>query len=411
MFFDFQLWPFTQNVRLRMLATIVLGVLAAVTGIVRLALLGWLVARIFAGDSLQSLLLPISIVALVMLLRGALEYWRTMLAHDTAGRVQLELRKALYDKVIELGPAYFGLKRTGDVLLSLVEGVEQLETYFGQYLPQLVVALVTPLIIFVLMAFVDLPVAAVLLGFALFTLIVPAAWSRWDSSNSKRRQHAYADFAAEFLDAIQGIATLKAFGQSAERGRQLAEKAHEVFRSTRWVLATNSLSRGITDTGLAVGAAVALGYGAYRVEGGAMSLEALLMILMMGIEVFRPQRDLRVYLHNGMVGQAAAQGIIEVLNAQPLIAPSMQEEREQIGDKLAATVEFDGVSFSYPGSRSAAHEHLSFSVAAGERIAFVGASGAGKSTIVKLLLRRYEPDHGHIRIGGRDLCELPADVI
>jgi ATP-binding cassette subfamily C protein CydCD len=411
MFFDFQLWPFTGHVRLRMLATIALGVLAAVTGIVRLALLGWLVARIFAGDSLQSLLLPIGIVALVMLLRGALEYGRTMLAHDTAGRVQLELRKVLYDKVIELGPAYFGLERTGDVLLSLVEGVEQLETYFGQYLPQLVVALVTPLIIFVLMAFLDLPVAAVFLGFALFTLLVPALWHSWDSSNSKRRQHAYADFAAEFLDAIQGIATLKAFGQSGERGRQLAEKAHEVFRSTMWVLATNSLSRGITDTGLAVGAAVALGYGAYRVEGGAMSLEALLMILMMGIEVFRPQRDLRVYLHTGMVGQAAAQGIMEVLNAQPLIAPSPRGERAQSGGDLEATVEFDGVSFSYPGSRSAAHEQLSFSVAAGERISFVGSSGAGKSTIVKLLLRLYEPDQGRIRIGGRNLSELPADLI
>ena len=83
-----------------------------------------------------------------------------------------------------------------------------------------------------------------------------------------------------------------------------------------WVLATNSLSRGITDTGLAVGAATVLGLGAYRVGNGAMSMEALLIILMMAIEVFRPQRDLRALLHDGMLGLAAAKGVFSVLDAQ-----------------------------------------------------------------------------------------------
>src|SRR4029450_3874703 len=89
---------------------------------------------------------------------------------------------------------------------------------------------------------------------------------------------------------------------------------------TMWVLATNSLARGITDSAIACGAAAALALGAYRVEGGAMSLSALLVILMLGVEIFRPMRELRSVLHQGMVGMSAAQGIYQVLDDQPEVA-------------------------------------------------------------------------------------------
>ena len=140
----------------------------------------------------------------------------------------------------------------------MIDGVEQLETYFGQFLPQFLIALLTPMLIFAVVAFVDLPVAAVMLGFALVALFAPALWHKWDAKNSQRRQKAYASFAAEFLDSIQGLATLKAFGQSKARADKLEVEARELFRRTMWVLATNSLARGITDTSIACGAAAAL---------------------------------------------------------------------------------------------------------------------------------------------------------
>ncbi|MFT5393643.1 MAG: ABC-type transport system involved in cytochrome bd biosynthesis fused ATPase/permease subunit, partial [Gammaproteobacteria bacterium] len=148
MFFDLGLWQFTRGVRLRIVYAVVIGLLAASVGIVRLALLGWLIGRVFGGASVSELVTPFIAVAAVMLLRGALEYWRNLVAHHTAAKVQMHLRGVLYDKVVALGPAYFGLERTGDVLTSLVDGVEQLETYFGQYLPQVVVAGVTPILVF-----------------------------------------------------------------------------------------------------------------------------------------------------------------------------------------------------------------------------------------------------------------------
>jgi ATP-binding cassette subfamily C protein CydCD len=409
MYLDRRLWGFTRGVRLRIAATVAVGLLQLVFGIARLALLGWLLARVFTGASLASLAGPIALTAAVILARAGLEYWRTMLAHRTAALVQAHLRRTIYDHVVALGPAHFTQSRTGDVILSMVEGVQQLEVYFGQYLPQLAVAALTPVVIFAAVAALDLPIALVLLVAAIVTLFAPALWHRKDARASLARQKAYSAYAAEFLDSIQGLATLKAFGQSAARLKLLETRGWALFHSTMWVLGTNTLARGITDTGIAVGAAVALGWGAYRVRAGEMELAALLIILMLGVEVFRPLRELRILLHQGMLGLSAAQGIFAILDARPVIrdlaAPASPSERP------IPTVEFEGVSFAYPGGRDPAHAGLSFAVAAGERVGIVGPSGSGKSTIARLVLRFYDPQAGRVLVGGRDVREIPlADL-
>src|SRR4029453_3103406 len=222
MHFETRLWQFTKGVRLRMVYTVLIGLVAACFGIARLVLLGWLIGRIFAGDSLQELLLPVLAVALVIVIRGVLDHWRALVAHATAARVQLRLRRRLFDKVTELGPSYRGQQRSGDVTISLIDGVEQLEVYFGQYLPQLLVSLLTPLLIFACVAWLDVPVAIVMLVFALIALFAPALWHQLDTRKSLDRRVAYGAFAAELLDSIQGLATLKAFGQSKPRAESLA---------------------------------------------------------------------------------------------------------------------------------------------------------------------------------------------
>jgi len=415
MYLDRRLWSFTKGVRLRIAATVALGLLQVMAGIGRLALLGWLLARVFRGASLESLAVPILLTAAVSAVRGGLEYARAMIAHRTTAIVQARLRQAIYDQVVALGPAHFTRSRTGDVLVSMVEGVQQLEVYFGQYLPQLAVAALTPVLIFAFVATLDLPIALVLLGAALVTLLAPALWHREDRRASRARSKAYSAFAAEFLDSIQGLATLKAFGQSAARLAMLETRGWELFRSTMWVLGTNTLARGITDTGIAVGAAVALGWGAYRVRTGEMELSVLLVILMLGVEVFRPLRELRILLHQGMMGLSAAQGIFAILDAQPAVrdaAPSALGAPPAVGRRrLAPTVEFDRATFAYPGGRHPAHEGLSFVAGAGERVGIVGPSGSGKSTIARLLLRFYDPQGGRVLVGGHDVRTLSLDQL
>jgi ATP-binding cassette, subfamily B, bacterial len=403
MHFEPRLWIFTEGVRLRILWAVFVGLVAVGLGVARLGLLGWLIGAVFAGRDLASLTLPIAGIAVVIALRGAFEHWRTMIAHETAARVQKRLRRRVYDQIAALGPATVGAERSGAITLSLIDGVEQLETYFGQFLPQFLISLLTPLLIFAAIAFIDVPVAAVMLVFALVALFAPALWHGRDVANSLGRQKAYASFAAEFLDSIQGLATLKAFGQSTARADKLEVEARELFQRTMWVLGTNVMARGITDSAIACGAAAALALGALRVDAGAMPLTSLLVVLMLGVEIFRPMRELRAVLHQGMVGMSAAQGIYQILDGRAVVADA---PAAQIESALEPSIAFEGVRFRYPGTRRTVHDGLDFRAAVGERIGLVGASGGGKSSIVRLLLRFYDPEAGAIRLGGHDLRAL-----
>ena len=410
MTFSWELWRFTEGVRERIAAAVLLGLLAVAAGVARLALLGWIGARIFEGDSFGSLTPLIIAAALVTLARSALLYAKEELANGTAVQVQFSLRQRLFERVAALGPAHFDRRRTGDVTVGVVEGVEQLETFFGQYLPQLLVAAIAPIGIFIFMAFLDLPVAAIYLGLALATLALPSLLQRQNAAASLRRREAYGSFAADFLDSLQGLATLKAFGQSGRRGEALAARAQEVFRTTMGVLFHNALAQGLTILAITVGAAAALAVGAVRVESGAMELVELLVVLMLGVEVFRPLRELSQLFHQGLLGVAAAQSVLEVADAEPLVpdvvhaAPAAGQTADT--EEPAARIDFESVTFTYPAGRRAALSEVSFSVAAGRRVGVVGRSGSGKSTLLWLLQRMYLPQEGVIRLGGRDLNTL-----
>ncbi len=407
MYFDLRLWRMTQGMRLAMLGGVALGLLALAVGIARFAFLGVALAAVFAGGSLAQVALALAAAVAAVLLRYLLDHARTVQAHRIAARVQTSLRARLFDRIAALGPAWFAGERTGGVMLSMVDGVEQLQTFFGQYLPQLVIAAAAPVAIFAFIAFWDVPVALVLLAAALLTLVLPTLVHRWDRAASIARQQAFKAYGGAFLDAVQGLPTLQAFGQSGAHGAALAARARALTDSTFWVLALGVLTRGITDTGMALGSALALILGAHRVLAGEMSLEALLVVLMAGTEIFRPLRDLRAVLHQGMNGQSAASGIHALLQAEPAVA----QQGAALRLDTAAEISFDTVAFAYPGGRLPAHDGLSFTIAAGERVGVVGASGAGKSSILRLLLRQYDPQSGSIRIGGQNLAGIaPASI-
>src|SRR5271157_5321768 len=158
MHFDLRLWRMTRGLRGRMALAVLLGLLALGFGIARFAFLGKFLARVFRAAPTAELVLPLLATAAAILLRAWLDDTRSMIAHRNATRVQETLRRLLYDKIVALGPAWFGAERTGGVMLSMVDGVEQLQTFFGQYLPQVAIALCAPVAIFGFIACWDLPV-------------------------------------------------------------------------------------------------------------------------------------------------------------------------------------------------------------------------------------------------------------
>jgi ATP-binding cassette subfamily C protein CydCD len=417
MYFNKKLWSLTTKVRRNITASVAMGLVGSMLGIGRLLLLGMLIAKVIGGASLSDSF-PLILATLTALLMYSLwEYQRLMLAHRTAATVQHQLRISLFDQMVKLGPSFFSQQRSGEMSNAAIEGVEQLEIYFGRYLPQLFVAAITPLLIFVVVAQIDLPVATVLLVAALFTLLAPSIFQRLDSEKSMHRARAYKAFASEFLDALQGLVTLKAFGQAKARESALSEKAHHLFQSTMWVMATNSLARGITDIGITLGAAGALALSAYRVEAGLMSFESLLLVLLLGVEVFKPLRELRSLMHAGMLAQAAAGQVFSVLESKTQVIDSATNYQAIARDDQS--ISFENVSFSYhskstddaPKLSALVHDQLNFSINSGQRIGVVGSSGGGKTTIVNLLLRYYDPQAGVIRIGGVDIQKMPLEQL
>ncbi|MBX2868723.1 MAG: thiol reductant ABC exporter subunit CydC [Acidiferrobacterales bacterium] len=412
MYLNRNLWSLTEGVRDRINISIGMGLAGSVLGMLRLLLMGWLIGQVLGGATLEQVWLTAAGILALMVIYAYWDYLRIMVAHSTAMQVQHRIRTRLFDQLVVLGPAHFSHLRSGEISSAAVEGVEQLEIYFGRFLPQFFVALITPFVIFIIVSFLDFPVALTLLAAALFTLLAPGLFHRWDTENSLRRSQAYRAFASEFLDALQGLVTLKAFGQSKAREAKLARHADALFQSTMWVLATNSLSRGITDIGIALGAVAAIAVSAYRVSHGLMEFEALVMVLLLGVEVFRPLRELRGLLHDGMLAESAEKQVFAVLNAESKIS----DRGNSAPAELNASVSFDQVTFSYDReknaqdqSRGLVHNNLNFDIAAGERIGIVGSSGGGKSTIARLLLRFYDPNRGQIRIGNVNIKEMPLD--
>ena len=407
MYFDGKLWMMMAGLRLRVAGAVALGLIAMGFGVLRFVFLGRVLALALEGAPLGQIALAAAGTVACMILRAWLDHRRVVLAQGTAGRVQSVLRARLFDRIAELGPAWFGAERTGGVMLAVIDGVEQLQTFFGAYVPQLIIATCAPVVIFAVLAWWDVPTAAVLLVAALATLALPMLIHNADKHAAIARAAAFKSFGEEFLDAVQGLPTLKAFGQSGAFAQKLAGRARALSDSTFWVLALGLLTRFFTDLGTGLGAAAAIALGAWRVSHGEMSLEALLIILMAGTEIFRPLRDLRSVLHQGMVGQSAASAIHALLEARS-DAPAAGAPHVA---GLAASIAFDNVGFAYPGRRADAHAALSFEIAAGETVAIVGPSGAGKSTILRLLLRQHDAQAGAIRIGGHDIRTLDPDQV
>src|SRR5690606_22951693 len=395
------------------LACALLGLLGLAAGIARFVLLGLFLARLFAGVGGGALWWPLAGAAGAILLRGMFEHALNLLANRNAALIQNNLRAQLYDKIVELGPAWFGGQRTGGVMLAVIDGVEQLQSFFGRYLPQLFIAACAPVVIFAFIAWWDWPVALVLMAAALVTLVLPLAAHRSHRDASRRRAQAFKAFGEEFLDAMQGLPTLKAFGQSRAWGERLAERARALSDNTFKVLGREVSARFATDIGITVGAAAALALGAWRVSQGEMTLAALLVVLMAGTEIFRPLRDMRSVLHHGLMGQSAAASVRALLDADSPAPHGAADATAAVPATSAGglSIAFKDVEFSYPGGRRSTHQGMSFDIRPGERVGIVGPSGSGKSTLVRLMVRMHDPQAGGIEIDGRDLRSLDPEAV
>ncbi len=411
MYFDWRLFSLTRGVRLRILFAAVLGLIAVGAGVARLAVSGVVIYQVLTGQAgFSSLALPLSVIAGLIVVRGLFQYWQYAVSHHTANIVKINLRRDVYEHALKLGPGYFDRNRTGDVVLTLVEGIERLETFFGQYLSQIIVSAIAPIAIFAYMVTLDVYIAIIFLVFAFLTLAVPAMFYKWNRDSSFRRRQSYGELGADFLDSVQGLATLKSFGQSESRGRVLAERANNLYRSTMGVVAANGATSGASIFFMVTGAAVALAVGAVRVSNGDMELRPLLIVLMLGVEIFRPMRELTNLYHQGMTVISSSQSVFAIMD-EPVSVVESESALSVAAPEVSPEISFESVTFGYEGGHRQALHEVSFNLREGETLGVVGASGAGKSTLVWLMYRFYDPQSGSIKLGGHDLIDLPLNTI
>ena len=413
-----RLLSLAMDVRWRIIISAVVGMLAVAAGVARLAVAAVIIVEVVRGNAtFESLTWPLVIMAVLIVARAYLQYLQEVMSHHTASLVKVKLRERLYEHSLALGPGHFDSSRTGDALMSLAEGVERLEAFFGRYLPQMIVAALAPVVIFIFMALIDFYTGLIFLAFALLTLVIPNLFHRWNRERSMARRDAYGALGADFLDAVQGLSTLKAFGQSRARGELLAERARNLFRTTMGVLAANAATGALTILGITGGAAVALGWGAVRVADGDLELRTLMIVLMLGVEVFRPLRELVQLYHDGVMAMSSAEGIFAIMDSPVTVRDPEgvthidgQDAQDWAG-QLTPEITFEQVSHAYNQGRRPALHDLSFTLHQGETLGLVGPSGAGKSTIVWLILRFFDPQQGVIRLGGRDLRDIPLEEL
>ena len=405
----------TRGLRSRIAVAAVLGLLAAAVGVARLAVQGVALASLFDGAPFGEVVPALGAVVALPVARLVFVTLQQLVGHHTAAIMKVRLRAKIYAHLLDLGPSTLGAGRTGGLLVAAVEAVEQLDAYFGQYLPQLVVSLVAPVAIFALMFWIDPLSAALFITVAALAMLAPLPFRSRTSTNSAERRRAYDALAADFVDAVQGLPTLRAFGQGRRVGAELAERSWALFRATMGVLALNIAEGGAANVCMLLGTAVTLSWGAVRVQSGDLGLAPLMMLLFLGVEIFRPIRELRQLRHRNLLAMASAQGFLELLDRRPPVTDPTMPAVEP-GMAITPSIVFDAVSFTYPRAidgprREPALDRVSLEVPPGGSLAIVGPSGAGKSTIAALILRLYDPDGGQVRLGGHDLRSLTRDQV
>jgi len=393
-------------------STILLGLGASLMAIFQAKLVVKIIADVFLyGKSLFEVqplmvsLLGIIIIRAVMLLLNETS------AGVFAVRVKQAVRNLLAQKILHIGPLAVQAEQSGEISAVMVEGVEALDAYFRQFLPQLALAALIPAVILAVVFPVDFISGLVLL---LTAPLIPAFMILIGSQSEKitRRQWTLLSrLSAHFLDSLRGLETLKTLNRSREHGKSI-EAASERYRQvTMQIMRVTFLSALVLElVGTLSTAVIAVEVG-LRLLYGRMDFTGALFILIIAPDFYLPLRNLGLRFHASMAGVSAAKRIFSLLDlpeSGDTVRPGVIILNDDPGSQL--TLELENVGYSYPGREEMAVSGLSFTLSPGKLTALVGPSGAGKTTLAQLLLRFSEPHEGVIRVNGIPLEQIPMET-
>lgn len=312
--------------------------------------------------------------------------------------VKAKLRRLIYEKLLRLGTAGRQQVNTSEAVQVAVEGVDQLEIYFGQYLPQFFYAMLAPLTLFAVLAPVDLTSAVVLLVCVPLIPVSIAAVQTWAKKLLGRYWGQYTALGDTFLENLQGLTTLKIYGADAQKHAEMNEQAEQFRRITMKVLTMQLNSITIMDLIAYGGAAAGMALAVSRFAAGQVSLAGALFIILLAAEFFLPMRLLGSFFHVAMNGMAAAEHIFRLLDLPEPAAGGGKAPAE-------GGIALRDAAVAYEADRPVLRG-VTMEFAAGSFCAVVGESGCGKSTVASLLTGRRSPNGGSVTVGGRPLADI-----
>ena len=349
----------------------------------------------------HSLARAVVIFAGVIAVRFVCERMAAKASYMASVDVKHVLREKIYDKMLRLGASYKEQVSTSEVVQVCSEGVEQLETYFGRYLPQLFYSLLAPVTLFVVLSFVSFKASLVLL---LCVPLIPVSIVMVQKIAKKllnKYWSIYTGLGDSFLENLQGLTTLKIYQADGKKAAGMDEESEYFRKITMKVLTMQLNSTSVMDIMAYGGAAVGIIVVIREFVAGRVAFSGALVILLLASECFIPRRLLGSFFHIAMNGMAASDKIFHILD----LPEPEQGTKKLSGDGLS--VHLRDVHFAYEQNREIL-KGVTFDIPAGSFVSLVGESGSGKSTIAALLSGKNLGFTGSIRIGEtylRDISE------
>lgn len=313
--------------------------------------------------------------------------------------VKKTLRRMIYEKLLRLGTSYKEQVNTSEVVQVSVEGVDQLETYFGAYLPQFFYAMLAPLTLFVVLCFVNVPSAVVLLVCVPMIPIAIAAVQTWAKKLLSKYWGQYTALGDTFLENLQGLTTLKIYQSDEYKNQEMNEESEKFRKITMKVLTMQLNSITIMDLIAYGGAALGIIMSVTQYQAGHVGFRGALFIILISADFFIPMRQLGSFFHIAMNGMAASDKIFRLLDL-PEEKSKGAKPFDQEGDLICRDL-----TFSYEKDREILH-NMNLCFRKGSFTALVGESGCGKSTVAGILTGRNKCYGGRVLVGETDLAQI-----
>ncbi len=393
-----------RSVRTLLGLVVLQGVFSGLLIIGQASLLALIVSRVFIGhQSLSAVQHLLWILLAVIAARAVLTLLGETGALTLATRIQASLRTRLTERLLNAGPLYVHSQKTGELVNTLIQGVEDLEPYLARYVPQIAITALVPTIILVEAFSRDWITGLILLITVPLIPFFMILIGRQAEAATKRQWQTLSRLSAHFLDVLQGLKTLKLLGQSAGQARGIERASDEFRRATMASLRIAFVSALVLELLASLSmamVAVAIGL---RVIPGLMPFETAFFLLVLVPDFYLPWRMLGTRFHDGLNGMEASKRIFEILDA-PALAQSGGIGR--VDHVESQPIVLDRVDFQYSGRAESALRGISAVVRPGERVAVVGPSGAGKSTLLALLMGFAQPTGGSLRLGSTSFADM-----